>query len=134
MDHDTRERIKILNEKGILDISGAGFHTPTEFAADPGKFPVGRKSTMDRSALQLRYTQTTEGLDFARLNEVLELAFGGRKRDTEATRETFTNSPYTSFAFDGEKLVACARAESDGVLSILRGSPTTTTSTFSCCR
>ena len=92
-----------------------GYRFETEFAADPGKFPVGRKNTMDRSALQLRYTQTTEGLDFARLNEVLELAFGGRKRDTEATRETFTNSPYTSFAFDGEKLVACARAESDGV-------------------
>ena len=34
MDHDARERIKILNEKGILDISGAGFHTTTEFAAD----------------------------------------------------------------------------------------------------
>ena len=32
MNHGARERIKINNEKGILESRGAAFHTPTEFA------------------------------------------------------------------------------------------------------
>ena len=54
-------------------------------------------------------------MDFARLNTVLSQAFGGKERDAGITRETFENSPFVSFAFDGDKLVGCARAESDGV-------------------
>ena len=34
MNHGARERIKILNEKGILESRGAAFHTPTEFAVE----------------------------------------------------------------------------------------------------
>ena len=34
MDQDTRERIRIFNEKGILQMSGRGFHSPLEFAVD----------------------------------------------------------------------------------------------------
>lgn len=32
MEQETRERIRILNEKGILQKSGGGFHSPLEFA------------------------------------------------------------------------------------------------------
>ena len=65
--------------------------------------------------VSLRFTETLEGVDFARLNTVLSQAFGGKERDAGITRETFENSPLVSFAFDGDKLVGCARAESDGV-------------------
>lgn len=34
MDHDTRERIRILNEKGIIRKSGGGFHSPLPFAVE----------------------------------------------------------------------------------------------------
>ena len=56
-----------------------------------------------------------KGIDYARLNELLSLAFGGRPRDGKITRRTFENSPYTEYAYDGGKLIGCARAESDGV-------------------
>ena len=80
-----------------------------------GDFPKGRKSKLDRDAVNLSFTNSPEGVDFIRLNELLSLAFGGQKRDAEVTRTTFENSRYTAFAFDGGKLVGCARAESDGV-------------------
>ena len=34
MEHDTREQIRIRNEKGIVEIRGTGFHTPMEFAVE----------------------------------------------------------------------------------------------------
>lgn len=34
MNHEASERIKIYNEKGILETTGAAFHTPVEFAAE----------------------------------------------------------------------------------------------------
>ena len=34
MNHEASERIKILNEKGILEKKGGAFHTPMEFAVE----------------------------------------------------------------------------------------------------
>lgn len=34
MESGTREQIRILNEKGIVEKKGAGFHTPLEFASE----------------------------------------------------------------------------------------------------
>ena len=79
MDHDTRERIKILNEKGILDISGAGFHTPTEFAADH-LFYVAWSSCYECSRL---YSVKREFLDFYSvicvLDGQMEVCYEGKK-------------------------------------------------------
>ena len=92
-----------------------GYWFEGEKDAPTGDFPRGRKSTLDRDSVHLSFTDTTEDVDFIRLNELLSLAFGGKERDAEVTRITFENSRYTAFAFDGGKLVGCARAESDGV-------------------
>ena len=94
----------------------AGYRFENEYAppAD-GRFPTGRKSTLDRDSVKLSFTEQREGLDYTRLNELLSLAFGGRERDPEVTRTTFENSRYTEFALDGEELIGCARAESDGI-------------------
>lgn len=93
----------------------AGYRFESESAPAAGNFPTGRKSTLDRDSVRPVYTEQREGLDYSRLNELLSLAFGGRERDPEVTRETFENSRYVEFALDGDKLIGCARAESDGV-------------------
>ena len=79
MDQDTRERIKILNEKGILDISGAGFHTPTEFAAEH-LFYVAWSGCYECNRL---YSVKREFLDFYSVIWVadgqLEVQYEGKK-------------------------------------------------------
>ena len=93
----------------------AGYWFEGERNAPAGNFPKGKKSALNRDHLAISYTDRTEGIDYARLNELLSLAFGGRPRDEAVTRKTFDNSPYTEYAYDGGKLIGCARAESDGV-------------------
>lgn len=93
----------------------AGYRFEGEGGVPAGDFPTGKKSRLDRNALQLSFSRTTDGVDFERLNGLLSLAFGGHERDAAVTRETFEQSPYTEFAFDGDRLIGCARAESDGV-------------------
>jgi len=92
-----------------------GYRFEREFGASAGGFPRGRKSDLDRESIRLAFSETRDGLDYGRLNELLSLAFGGRERDAQVTRETFENSRYVEFAYDGPKLIGCARAESDGV-------------------
>ena len=65
--------------------------------------------------MRLGFLVTMDRIDYDRLNELLTQAFGGRERDAVVTREAFENSPYVEFAFDGCKLIGCARAESDGI-------------------
>lgn len=93
----------------------AGYWFEGERNAPAGNFPKGKKSALNRDHLAISYTDRTGGIDYARLNELLSLAFGGRPRDEAVTRKTFDNSPYTEYAYDGGKLIGCARAESDGV-------------------
>lgn len=92
-----------------------GYQFEREFEAPAGSFPKGRKSKLSRDSIRLSFSGTLNGVDYGRLNELLTQAFGGRERDAEVTRETFENSRYVEFAFDGSKLIGCARAESDGV-------------------
>lgn len=92
-----------------------GYRFEREFDAQPDRFPKGKKSKLNRDSLRLFFSGTLNGIDYGQLNELLSLAFGGRERDAEVTRETFGNSRYVEFAFDGSKLIGCARAESDGV-------------------
>ena len=92
----------------------AGYRFESEFASAAGNFPTGRKSSLNRDSVKLSFTEQRERLDYTRLNELLSLAFGGRERDLAVTRATFENSRYVEFALDGNKLIGCARAESDG--------------------
>ena len=93
----------------------AGYRFESEFASAAGNFPTGRKSSMDRDSVRLTFRDHRDGLDYGRLNELLTLPFGGRERDAAVRRETFAHSRYVEFALDGEKLIGCARAESDGI-------------------
>ena len=93
----------------------AGYRFESEFYPNPGRFPTGRKNRVGADFHPV-FSETTDGVDFSRLNEILGLAFGGRERDEQVTRETFGNSPFVEFVHDGGKLVGGARAESDGVI------------------
>ena len=97
---------RLLDDGFFLPV---GYRFEREFEPPAGSFPVGRKSSLDRDSVCLRFTETLEGVDFARLNTVLSQAFGGKERDAGITRETFEDSPFVSFAFDGDKLVGCAK-------------------------
>lgn len=90
-----------------------GYQYETEFYPVVGNFPKGKKSKA--KAEDIRYTVSNENIDYVRVNEILSLAFGGHERDLNVTRGAFENSQYFSFAFDGEKLIGCARAVSDKV-------------------
>ena len=96
-----------------------GYRFESEFYPRAGKFPVGRKNPHPADSLQAVFSERSEEIDFTRLNEILTEAFGGRERDEAVTRECFLNSPYVEYVHIGEKLVGCARAESDGVLQAL---------------
>lgn len=92
-----------------------GYRFESEFYPQPGRFPRGKTGAPQKASFRPVFSRDRDGLDFSRLNEVLTLAFGGRERDEAVTRDTFTRSRYVEFAYAGEKLIGCARAESDGV-------------------
>ena len=93
----------------------AGYRFESEYDSYAGPFPTAQKSRIRRETIQASFSETTDGIDFSRLNEILTLAFGGRERDEAVTRETFANSRYVEFVRDGSRLIGCARAESDGI-------------------
>lgn len=92
-----------------------GYRFECEFYPQPGRFLRGTKGTARKESCRVLFSESAENLDFGRLNEILVLAFGGRPRSESVTRDTFLNSRYLEFVYDGDKLVGCARAESDGV-------------------
>ena len=96
----------------------AGYRYETEFYPFAGNFPVGKKSSLDLSRREIRFS--TEGYqgDWEALNLLLEKSFG-EERDIKETKISFTESPVYAFAYDGDRPVACARAVSDGALQAL---------------
>ena len=96
-----------------------GYRFESEFYPRPGHFPTGGKSTFKKESVHPAFAETSEDVDYARLNGILTRAFGGRERDEQVTRETFRKSRYVEYVYDGEKLIGCARAESDGVFQAL---------------
>ncbi|MGN0247028.1 MAG: GNAT family N-acetyltransferase [Lachnospiraceae bacterium] len=103
------EQEKELTKSGLyLPI---GFQYETEFEPFAGTFPVGRKS--GKKDITVSYLSEPDGIDYEQVNALLEKAFGS-KRDIAVTKDTFLHSQYVQYAFDGEKLIGCARAVSDG--------------------
>ena len=106
-----------LSSKQERELTDSGLYLPigyryeTEFEPFAGTFPVGRKSgKQDRT---VSYLSEPDGIDYKQINALLEKAFGS-KRDSTVTKDTFLHSRYVQYAFDGEKLIGCARAVSDG--------------------
>ncbi len=87
-----------------------GFKYETEFEPFAGSFPVGRKS--DKKHVQVTFSSDHDGVDFHRVNELLETAFGDH-RDPVVTEDTFLNSEYVQYAYEGDYLIGTARAISD---------------------
>ncbi|MDO4465738.1 MAG: GNAT family N-acetyltransferase [Bacillota bacterium] len=105
---------KELSDSGLyLPI---GYKYETEFGPVVGNFPVGAKSK--KKNVQVTYKTDHEGIDFVRVNEILEKAFGG-KRDVDVTRETFLKSQFVQYAFDGDYLIGCARAIADENVALI---------------
>ncbi len=101
-----------LDEKYFLP---TGFRYENEFGEVLKNFPVGIKGRLKKERSEITFTETLQGIDFIRLNDLLSKAFGKGKRDLDITKKAFEGSRYVQFAFDGNKLIGCARAESDGV-------------------
>lgn len=78
MDQDTRERIRIFNEKGILQMSGRGFHSPLEFAVDHMFYTVWSGRYLCSSL----YKVQRKSLDFYSIIYVMEgqmeVEYGGK--------------------------------------------------------
>ncbi|MBR3040105.1 MAG: GNAT family N-acetyltransferase [Lachnospiraceae bacterium] len=107
---------KLILEGYYLPI---GYHYESEYYPYSGNFPKGRKSELKKDNLELRFSESPDNVDFVRVNEILSLAFGEDRREVGITGETFEHSRYTEFVYDKDKLVGCARAESDGVAQAL---------------
>lgn len=75
---------------------------------DNGK--VIRKSDVK----EISYSDSPEGIDYEKLNEVLSKAFGNHPRDVKITRDVFTKSGKVEYAFADGELVGAARAITDG--------------------
>lgn len=70
--------------------------------------------------MAILYKTTDENVDFRRVREILEIAFGGRKIDDLAKVEkAFLHSQHKVYAYDDEKLIGVARAISDTSWSII---------------
>ncbi len=67
---------------------------------------------MDR---EIRYETGLEGVDWARMKELLSADDFDNGRTPEQLRESFANSHTAVIAFDGDHIVGTARAISDGV-------------------
>ncbi len=93
-----------------------GFKYETEFEAFAGNFPVGKKTK--RTDVDPVYTNETENVDYDQVNTLLEKAFGG-ERDKSVTEDAFKRSDYVQYGYDGDKLIGCARAISDGTQALI---------------
>ncbi|MCR5112485.1 MAG: hypothetical protein K6A63_00955, partial [Acholeplasmatales bacterium] len=57
------------------------------------------------------YKTTDTGVDFKRVKEILEIAFGGRKiDDQDKIEKAFLHSQHKIYAYDDEKLIGFAKA------------------------
>lgn len=110
-DNDEAINSGLLDKGFFLPI---GYRYETEFYPVVGDFPKGKKSSIDRSKITMRYEYGTEHADYLRINEILSLAFGGHERDVKVTKRTFEESQHVVLAFANDILVGCARALSDG--------------------
>ncbi len=70
--------------------------------------------------LSIIYSTLDEGIDFSKVKDILEMAFGGRKiDDVESVKKAFLNSQYKIYAFDDDKLIGFARAISNNEYAII---------------
>ena len=63
----------------------------------------------------ITYTQTTDGVDWARLKDDLTADDFDNGRTPDELRRSFENSAVVAFARDGDRIIGKARALSDGV-------------------
>ena len=96
-----------------------GYEYEVEHFPFAGSFPVGRKSSLDLSNVEIRYEIKFENPDFDKINSLLIKAFGGSDRNVKDTKKAFLNSRYFAFAYVNDDIVGCARAVSDGKLQAL---------------
>lgn len=106
-------------EDGVNDSRSKASYLPIGFLYDcehepvPTAFPGAKKSDRKLVSAEITYSDKPENIDYERVNEILSLAFGS-ERDMQETKETFENSQYRQFAYENGRMVACARAISDG--------------------
>ena len=96
------KKMDFLNKSGFFLPEGYRFEE--EFYDRPPFIDNG--SVVKKSKVTtVTYTDSDEGVDYDRLNEVLSNAFGGHPRDIRITKEVFTKS---------QKVEGAARAITDG--------------------
>ena len=91
-----------------------GFYLPYGYKFEEEFYKEKRKATIKKENVSIRYSSKLADASFEDIAHVLEVAFGG-KRDVDATKADFLASQNFELAFDGDKLVGCARLLTDGV-------------------
>ncbi|MCR5717239.1 MAG: GNAT family N-acetyltransferase [Lachnospiraceae bacterium] len=91
-----------------------GYRFEHEYEKVPKGFPSHAVSEQ-KEDIQLRYTDSRDGIDYEEVAELLANAFQHSKKDSGIIRTVFEGSRFVQFAFDRDRLIGCARAESDGV-------------------
>lgn len=108
---------------------GEGYFLPEGYKFENEFYPVnlpfaGHRTPEKKREVNIRYTNSREGIDYRRVNEIIVSAFGaGRNRRAEdeseekiaRTKYLFDISEYVSFAYDGDRLIGVARAITDEV-------------------
>lgn len=105
-------------EKEIIDKQEkTGFFLPNGYRFENEIKEVIKKEKIN-NIKKIDYKNDLDDISFDDLNELLEKAFN-HNRDINKTIEEFRSSQYFNFAFDGSKLVGCARLITDGVSEAL---------------
>lgn len=94
-----------------------------EFAEMTGPFAHTHRVPKEKRKVDLHYTDSLDGIDFARVSEILRTAFGHRENSATSDsperiahiKHLFEISDYVEFAFEKDKLIGVARAISDGL-------------------
>lgn len=91
-----------------------GFYLPFGYKFEEEFYKEKKKSSINKKEASIRYSKNLSDTSFEDILNVLEKAFGG-KRDIDRLKSDFSISQNFEFAFDGDKLVGCARLITDGV-------------------
>lgn len=104
--HSSQEALKAQEE--------IGFTLPYGYRFDEEFYVERVFNKANTKNAEIRYSSDLSSTTFESIVKVLEKSFK-RERDLEKTKKEFLASQYYEFAFDGDKLIGCARLVSDGV-------------------
>ena len=101
------------DEEELNRMEQIGFYLPRGYKFEEEFYREEKKKLIDKKTnVNIRYSSNYNDVNIKDIVNVLEKAFG-RERDLNTVKKEFDNSHNYSFAFDGNKLIGCARLVGD---------------------